>query len=161
MELLLAIVAGALAVVSVMIAVRAHRASRHLALEMVQLRDRLARAEQTCADAAGDAVEVPAPATEEGWAPRVAALERRLREALEFQGAPDEPEEADPADARAVVRQHLRREGHEHIVILDVRDDGSVIYEAERHGATTKGRAEILEDGSVRVQAQSSVRAFP
>ncbi len=159
--LALAIAALLVAIVACVIGVRGWRTSQRLALEMVQLRDRLSRAEKGYRDAAEKAAAYAGqrPEPDEAWMPRMAALEDRLRTALqrEVPGGNDEPE----PDTRRSIRQHLKREGYERIAILDENADGTVELEAERGGVMTKGRAEILSDGTVRLQAISSVRAFP
>ena len=69
--------------------------------------------------------------------------------------------EGEEPDARQAIRKHMKREGYERVAILDENTDGTLELEAERGGVTTKGRAEILSDGTVRLQSISSVRAFP
>lgn len=163
MALALAI-AGFLAALGASIAaVRAHRATERLALEMVQLRDRLAAAERAYRRAAR------APTAEAGdertavdaaWTTRVMDLESRLRAAMERE-AVSPATDAGADDARSAVRAWLRAAGYERVAVLEAYEDGSLLVEAERGGATSKGRAELLPDGSVRFDAISSVRAFP
>lgn len=157
----IAIAAGLLALVACVIGAKGWRTSQRLALEMVHLRERLARAEQGYREArhAASSGETTQPPADAAWAPRLAELEDRLRAALE-RGAARAEEGTEP-DTRRNVRQYLQREGYTRVAILDENPDGTLELEAERGGVMTKGRAEILTDGTVRLQTISSVRAFP
>ncbi|MDA1195717.1 MAG: hypothetical protein O2894_11100, partial [Planctomycetota bacterium] len=79
MALLLALLALIVAGLAVLAAWRSHRSAHRLALEMVQLRDRLARAEAARAAAVARAAEQPALAVDdEGTRERLAHLEAAL-----------------------------------------------------------------------------------
>ena len=159
MAIMLSIIAVTVTVFACVAAWRAHRAAHRLALEMVHLRDRLVRAEAGREAAERRAAEAP-PAEDADAAlrERMASLEARLRDALEREA----PLTADGEhDVRDEIRKHLLRKGYGRVQFLESRPDGSVLVEAERHGATTKGRAEVGPDGRVRLRAVSSVRAFP
>lgn len=176
MVLLLSILALAAAAVCAVMAWRGHGVGRTLALEMVQLRDRLAQAERTLRelgrrevataerqDAAGDV------------AGHLAALGRRMDEldrqvahaveqgeALALAGHDDVPDVPghDP-DVRDLVRRGLRQQGYRRVYVLDVTPDRKVVVEAERAGITAKGLAWVEPDGQVVMRSRLSHRAFP
>jgi hypothetical protein len=159
MAIMLSILALVVASLACVAAWRAHRSSHRLALEMVQLRDRLAQAEAG-RDAAERRAKLarPAESVDSHLRDRVEAVEARLGAAMERDRAPM----ADGAhDLRDEIRAHLSRQGYTRIAFLESGADGSVLVEAERHGTMTKGRAQVLSDGRVRLRSVSSVRAFP
>lgn len=159
MAIMLSILALVTALVACVAAWRAHRAAHRLAVEMVHLRDRLARAESAREAAerrAGEAV--PADSADERLRERMASLETRMREALEREAPLATDGEHDVHDE---IRKRLQRDGYARIRFLEAHPDGSVLIEAERHGTTTKGRARVGPDGRVRLRSVSSVRAFP
>ncbi len=162
----LATVALVLAVVAFVWARRSRSAVRRLGSEMIQLRDRLARAERYYRgrghDDADDAIRAPTGA-ETVLEARLATLEGRVREAL-VHGLPDDQAlaaEPETSDARRRILRYLQLEGYERVAFIGATDDGGLLVEAEKGGVTSKGRAEIGSDGAVRIQAVSSVRAFP
>ena len=159
MALMLAILALVIAGLACVAAWRAQRASHRLALEMIQLRDRLAKAEAG-REAAERRVRLapPAESVDTHLRERVEAVEARLRAAMERdRSLPSEGEQ----DVRDAIRAHLGRQGYTRIAFLETGADGSVLVEAERHGTMSKGRAEVLADGGVRIRSVSSMRAFP
>ena len=167
MELGVAILALSLGLAAIVIAiasdVRTRRATREIARELVQLRDRLLRYERE-SDGGGDAGSRADDAAElvEAMSARIETLEERLRGALERRvplsvdaDGSDTPELGDHVVAG------LRRRGYQRVAVLDVREDGSVLVEAERDGIVAKGLARVGEDGAVELASVSSVRAFP
>lgn len=159
MDILLGMIALAGAAAACVAAWRAHRASHRLALEMVQLRDRLTRAEAARDDAEARARHAaPAETVDSHLRERLESVEARLRDALEREVEVDIEDEH---GLREEIGRQLRREGYHRIAFLESGSDGSVLVEAERQGTTAKGRAEIGADGRVRLRSVSSVRAFP
>lgn len=161
MSLPLSILALVAAGIAIGVAWRSTRAAHRLALEMVHLRDRLAKAEAHYHDAvaaAERAVEAAAQG-DPSIAPRIEALEVRLRsERAAPKTRPVAPVEADPHD---VVRRHLLREGYTHVAVLDTDDAGRMLVEAERDGVTRKGRVTLRADGRLAWRSVSTLRAFP
>jgi len=158
--LLLSILAFVLAGLALGLAWRSHRQTHRLALEMVQLRDRLAAAEAHRHEGAAGLPRVhAATAADPTLAPRIAALEERLHSAPRSAAAVEGAPAAD--DARAGLRQRLRAEGYRDIAFLDGTEPGDTLVEAERDGVLTKGRIERTEDGSFVLRSISSLRAFP
>ncbi len=161
MPLLLSILALLAAGVAILLAWRSSRAAHRLALEMVQLRDRLEAAEQHYEDAAEAAAhQVPAaPAFDPTVAPRLDAMEERLRGALEREAEPV-PSAAE-ADPHAVIRRYFLSEGYTHVTLLEEDGESCVLVEAEREGVIQKGRAALDEEGRVQWRPVSNLRAFP
>ena len=161
MAVMLSILALVVAGAACIAAWRAHRASHRLALEMVHLRDRLTAAEAGREKAERRARHAPQTASgDDHLRERIEAVEARLRAAMEREDALALHGEGEH-DVRDEIRKHLRRQGYHRIAFLESGADGSVLVEAERHGTTTKGRAEVDSDGRVRLRSVSSVRAFP
>lgn len=161
MPLLLSILALVAAAIAIGVAWRAARAAHRLALEMVQLRDRLARAEAHYEDAASAAERAVEAASrgDPSLTARIEALEARLRsERVLQQAQASPPVEAEPQD---VARRHLLREGYTHVAILDTDEAGRMLVEAERDGITRKGRVTLKPDGRLEWRAVSTLRAFP
>lgn len=174
--LLLALAALGVAVVTVVLTWRTHAVGRHLALEMVQLRDRLAQVERlqrerVRRDSAASERPEAAGAAEAHVAAltrRVDELDRQVAQAIE-QGEAlalaghDEVSTApghDP-DVRDLVRRGLRQQGYRRVYVLDVTPDRKVVVEAERAGITAKGLAWVEPDGQVVMRSRLSHRAFP
>jgi hypothetical protein len=163
-EWILAFAAVLAAAGACVVAFRSRAATRRLALEMIELRDRLARAERRYRQrkgAAGDAQREPAPARDEALRDRVTELEGRLRDALLEPTAAGPESEPDPDPVRDRIRRHLRAQGYEHVAFLGASGEDAWLVEAERDGIVSKGRAEVDGDGAVQMRADSSVRAFP
>jgi hypothetical protein len=160
MSLLLSILACVVALIAGVLSWRARRASLLLALEMIQLRDRLAAAERINREAAEAAQmqRTTAPPADAGLLSRVIALEGRLRDALAGRAAPGRDPGEDP---RQHVRRELKRRGFHNISILGSADGGRYLVEAERSGVVSKGHAELVPDGTVHWHSLSSLRAFP
>jgi len=168
--MLLSILASTVTLGACVMAWRARRAAQRLALEMVRLRDRLARAELHYEGGAPRAQgESP---REEGLDRRVSSLEERLsgrlQHSAEIARRPRRAQDPVGAEPRARILGTLAREGYEEVRFLDAREEGDsagpgagCCFEARRAGVTAKGRAEILPDGSVRLRAVTSLRAFP
>ena len=160
MTLVLALVSVPLACAALVAAWRARAASHRLALEMVQLRDRLTAAEagREAAEARA-AVAAPGPAVDGNLVARLDQLEAELRAAqarAPLRAAPSEGCD----DLRTTVEERLRLQGFRRVTFLETLGGGLVV-EAERGGVTSKGRAEIRPDGTVHLRSISSVRAFP
>jgi len=161
----LTISACVVAAVALFIALNNRSATSRLALEMVQLRDKIARLhgqqdeqrERAEAEIADQAAKVTSSIT-----PRLDAMEQRTRELFE-RGTPTRKGDTaeDPLDTSEIVRRHLRSRGYECVVLLSVEDDGRVLVEAERDGVASKGVARVTEEGEVDLRAVSSLRAFP
>jgi hypothetical protein len=160
MALMLAILALALTLVCCVLTWRARRAALHLALEMIELRDRLAALEQAGIEAAESAALTRSDdrGPDATLLPRVLALEAQLRDALAGRTAPGRDPSDDP---RVHVRTQLKHRGFHSISILGAAGDGRFLVEAERGGIVTKGHAEIAPDGTVHWASLSSLRAFP
>lgn len=163
-----AILALSFAVAALVVAVasdiRTRRATREIARELVQLRDRLLRAEREGGfDAAPESAVAADDAALAAMAARVEELEGRLRELVERPAADDEPGATEPVSTAPadVVARELRRAGYGRVAVIEVNDDGSVRVEAERDGTLVKGVARVDEEGTVRMAGVSSVRAFP
>ena len=160
MSLMLSILACVVAVLAGVLGWRARRASLRLALEMVELRDRLAVAERINREAAEAAQmeRTVAPPADAGLLSRIITLEGQLRDAVAGRAAPG----MDPGeDPRQHVRRELKRRGFHSISILGSADGGRYLVEAERGGVVSKGHAEIVPDGTVHWHSLSSLRAFP
>jgi len=156
--LLLSILAFVAAGLALGLAWRSRRQTHRLALEMVQLRDRLAAAEARARDAAVP-LPAPVPAPDPTLGSRLSALEERLRLALKPSSA---SLAASPTeDTHDVIRRRLRAEGYTHIAFLEGREPGDTRVEAERDGVLRKGRVEVAADGSLALRTVSSLRAFP
>ena len=69
--------------------------------------------------------------------------------------------EEEPLDTGEIVRRHMREQGYECVVVLDIEADGAVLVEAEREGVCSKGVARVTDEGDVDLRAMSSLRAFP
>ncbi|MEZ6008447.1 MAG: hypothetical protein R3F05_11880 [Planctomycetota bacterium] len=176
MELILALVALLAAAGTAVLAWRSHRVSRNLALEMVQLRSRLAGIEKQLRETVRrlDAhAERPGPGQDVTH--HLGALGRRLEdleaqvaqaveqaEALALAGPDVLPihEDRDP-DVRDLVRRGLRQQGYRRVYVLEVTPEGKALVEAERGGITAKGLAWVEPDGQVVMRSQLSHRAFP
>lgn len=163
------------------IAYRSWRRSHILALEMIQLRDRLARAERSQAASERRARvddEVTRERSSESDDARLRDMEGRLAdlhgqlsdavEANESLAARaesleqrDGDDEHDPLDVRDLIRQGLRRQGYRRVRVIEVTADDRVLVEAERGGITAKGTAWVDLDGQVVLRSQSTLRAFP
>ncbi len=155
-----------LAAVAIAIAVyyRTRRATRELARELVQLRNRLLRAEhESGVDSEGDGRASGSAQLVEAMSARIETLEHRLRDALERRVAigAGEPSEAGRPELGQQVVAGLHRRGYRDIVVLEVSEDGGVLVETERDGIVAKGFARVTEDGAVELESVSSVRAFP
>lgn len=158
----LAILASIVAGVAVVWAWRARAAALRLALEMIELRDRLAAVER----AHLEAEEVTAVHRSRGTGvdptlvPRLVALEDQVRktEIAPPASAAPEPTEEDP---QTQVRKQLQRRGFERVVFLGTAEDGRYLVETERAGVVSKGHAELAADGVVHLRSMSSLRAFP
>ena len=158
----LALLAFLLAGVAVVWAWRARAAALRLALEMIELRDRLAEAER----AHLDSEEVTALHRSRGAVvdpsllPRLRALEAQVRKAMVAPATPagSEPREEDP---QTRVRNQLERRGFERVDFLGEAEDGSFLVVTERAGVISKGHAELRADGVVHLRDISSLRAFP
>lgn len=178
MAILLSILASAVTLVACVMAWRARAAAQRLALEMIQLRDRLARAEAHYKPAAAERRGETfgrGRVEDETFAPRLTALEERLRATLErtappVSGSEGTPPTASPRplDPQTRILKHLRHRGYERVRFLEASEEAGptsssegVLVEAERGGVTAKGRVDILPDGSVHMRAVSTVRAFP
>jgi hypothetical protein len=156
---MLAVLAAAAAIVW---SWRARAASHRLALEMVHLRERLARAESAREAAEARAAQHEGAASSEtALARRVGLLEERLQEARSAEAANPRPPEEEGEDVRGLVERHLRAQGYERVVVLGPTAPDGVPVEVERAGVTSKGRARVAPDGTVRLRSVSSVRAFP
>ncbi len=167
-SLTLAILALVAAAVAILLAWRSSRASHRLALEMVQLRDRLSAAETHYRELAEAAAHAPpqARAPDTTLAPRLEAvedaLEARLRTARAHPTRAVVPDAGE--DPRERIRRGLRKQGYTHVAFLTVEDDAEdadVLVEAEREGVMSKGRVALAADGSVSFRSVSSLRAFP
>ena len=158
----LALLAFILAGAAVVWAWRARAAALRLALEMIELRDRLAEAER----AHLDSEEVTALHRSRGadvdpsLVPRLVALEAQVRKAIVAPPAPAAPEPTEE-DPKTRVRKQLERRGFERVDILGTVEDGRFLVETERAGVISKGHAEIDADGVVHLLGISSLRAFP
>lgn len=167
MELILAVAALAAAVGALLLAFRCRASARRLALEMVQLRDRLARAERHYRDRGGPGGGPDGPdeaAGREVLQVRLVELEERLRDALARSADANVAAAAvehGEGDNRGRILQYLRSEGYDRVAFLGPAGAGAWLVEAERGGVVSKGRAEVAQDGSVRLRSVSSVRAFP
>ncbi len=161
----LAVIACVVAAVALFIALGNRAATKQLALEMVQLRDKIARLhgeqdaqrERAEAEIADQAARVTS-----SIAPRIDAIEKRTRDLMERgvpMGRSSSPQTS--LDAGEIVRRHMRAQGYECVVLLDIEDDGSVLVEAERDGISAKGVAHVTDEGEVDLRAISSLRAFP
>ncbi|MDJ0975769.1 MAG: hypothetical protein QNJ98_15010 [Planctomycetota bacterium] len=167
MEMGVAILALSFGIAAVVVAiaadVRTRRATRELARELVQLRERLLRAERQ-----GGLGDVPHAGDAEGsrrveaLATRIDELEERLRRTVDRRGAPGGPrDDGTPREVSAQVVDALRGRGYHQVTVVDTRADGSVLVEAERDGVFAKGVARVTADGGVELESVSSVRAFP
>jgi len=158
----LALLACILAGVAVVWAWRARAAVLRLALEMIELRDRLAEVER----AHLDSEEVTAlhrsrgAVLDPGLVPRLVALETQVRKAMAAPSAPVAAERTEE-DPQTRVRKQLERRGFERIAFLGAAEDGRFLVETERAGVISKGHAELDEDGVVHLRDISSLRAFP
>ena len=93
---------------------------------------------------------------------RLAEVARRLAggTALTLDVEEPLPQEASPLER--AVRRHLRAQGFERIVVLDLDEDYETAWiEAERGGVTAKGTASRLSDGRIELATESTVRSFP
>ena len=162
MAVLLSILSLVLGAAALVLGWRARRASLRLALEMIELRDRLAQAEHgTLASEEADSMRRKTDTErDQSLAPRLIALEERVRGALETE-SPPAASDAPEFDPRAHVREHLKRRGYERIAVLGAADDGSLAVEVERAGVVSKGHVVIGDDGRVHLRSVSSLRAFP
>jgi hypothetical protein len=164
MDMLLAIFAFLLAGTGCVLAWRARRASLRLALEMIEMRDRLAEAEQGRAAAEATMKEMDAvsrtkdQAADPSLLPRLIDLEYSVRDALSARPSPGRTPGDDP---RVHVRTQLEQRGFERVSILGAAEDGRYLVEAVRRGVVSKGHAEIAPDGVVHWHSLSSLRAFP
>ena len=178
MALLFALIAIVLAAACCVLAARAWRRSHHLALEMIDLRARLARAERTQrederrsqADAevsnarAGDVEDARLRDLES----RVDDLRGQLAHAVEANESlaaraealehPTDDERDETLDVRDLVRRGLRRQGYRRV---RVTAPNKVLVEAERNGIMAKGTAWVDAEGHVVLRSQSTLRAFP
>lgn len=180
MALSLALVGLLLAAAACVLAWRARRSSHNLAREMIELRDRLAGAERghlAAEERAAEAAEVDASlerTVESSFDPelvqRLTSVEGQVRHLARGRTArvdpgpepgPESAPEPQSEDPRAVVRRHLEHRGFDSVSFLGRPRDGRHLVELERGGIVTKGHAEIAPDGSVRLHAISSLRAFP
>lgn len=165
MELLLALIAIVVTVGACVLAWRARRASHHLALEMVELRDRLAEAERAHLEAADTVAAHRGHEDDDGdvMASRMVALEAQVRSTMQSASERHDAAAGDEAldGPRMRVIKHLRRKGYDHVSVLEIRADGSMLVEADRGGVAAKGVAVLDADGRVRVRFQTSLRAFP
>jgi len=161
MALTLSLIAIVVTLTATVAAWRARAASHRLALEMIQLRDRLARAE-TAREAAEEraASQPAATVVDPHMRERLDLVEQRLQDVAEREVSTVVAADED-TDLRTKITKRLRREGYERIAFLESAGDGSLLVEAERGGSTTKGRAELRPDGRVRLTSISTYRAFP
>ncbi len=176
MPLTLAILAIVAAAAAILLAWRSSRASHRLALEMVQLRDRLTAAEAHYRELAEAAAHAPPKerAPDTTFAPRLealehaleGALEERLRTALAHQTRAAVPDAGE--DPRERIRRALRKQGYTYVAFLPVESaaendaaEADLLVEAEREGVMSKGRVALAADGSVSFRSVSSLRAFP
>lgn len=166
------------AAVAVVLAVRARRIAHHLALEMVQNRERLAALERAQREGVRRELQAEGkrerPRSEDARVPellgRIAELERQTTLLLEEQeawhaqadAAGAAPAAADaPVEVGDLVRRGLRQQGYRRVFVLDALPGGKVVVEAERAGTTAKGVAWVEPDGQVVLRSRSSHRAFP
>lgn len=166
MEMGIAILALSFGLAAVVIAIavdyRTRRATRELARELVQLRDRLLRAERE--SGLGDAPagrDAAGSRRVEALAARIEELEDALRRTVDRRGAPGAPRGGADRDASAQVVDALRGRGYQQVTVVETRADGSVLVEAERDGVFAKGVARVTSEGGVELESVSSVRAFP
>ena len=154
---------------------RAWRRSHHLALEMIQLRDRLARIERTQRDAERRArAESDVGRARAADDTRVKELEQRVdelrvqlthaveaHESLAEGMASSASDRQETVGVRDLVRRGLRRQGYRRVRVIEVDREGKVLVETERNGITAKGTAWVDPDGHVVLRSNSTLRAFP
>ena len=180
MPVLVACVSVVLTAACCVLAWRGWRRAHNLALEMIQLRERLARAEQAWREderrvraeaeltqaRAGDVDDARLRDLES----RVDDLRSQLAHAVEAneslaaraEALEDPDDEAhETLDVRDLVRRGLRRQGFRRVRVIEVTAADKVLVEAERNGITAKGTAWVDPDGQVILRSQSTLRAFP
>ncbi len=163
------------------VAWRGHRVGCRLALEMIQLRDRLAAIETKMRQAArreashGERSDAARDHGGRALEAQLGLLGRRLDDLeAEVAHAVEQVESATlgsheqappvadrPADLRELVRKGLRQQGWRRVNVLAVNADQRVRVEAERDGVTAKGLAWVEPDGQVVLRSERSLRAFP
>ena len=169
----LSIFAFLLAGAGCVLAWRARRASLRLALEMIQLRDRLAQAEEgrALAEEAVALARTHREAPDPDLLARLIEVESQVRDAASARpssvanpavGLPAGASTlAESEDQRMHVRQQLEQRGFERVSILGAAEDGRYLVEAVRRGVVSKGHAELAPDGTLYWRSMSSLRAFP
>ncbi len=165
MDALLPPVALAAALLGCWLSGRAWAAARRLALEMVHLRQRLARLEEAGAGARAMGGGAAAPEARalggrldllEG---ELAALRARASHAAAPAPAGRAAAAGDPPAAD--LRERLSRAGYGGVTLVEEGADGAWLVEAEREGILVKGWVRAAPEGGVEVRGVSSVRAFP
>lgn len=170
MELALAILSMLAAIGLGISAWRAHRSAQRLALEMIQLRDRLKAAEsgyedlseQAQQDAGRMAGEAVGRLTE-----RVKQLERELERARRAQlsgsnvvpgaGAPAGAGDASPHP----LCMALAAEGYHGVTRLEEGPDGRSLVHMVKNGIPVKGWVRLDARGQLEIDSVSTARAFP
>lgn len=148
---------------------------------MIQLRERLARAERTHrmeerrARAEAEVTNARSGETDDGRLKelegRVENLRAQLAHAVEANESlaaraealehPEDGHRHEALDVRELVRRGLRRQGYRRVRVIEVTADDRVLVEAERNGITAKGTASVDPDGHIVLRSQSTLRAFP